>query len=195
MLSEPPGSPEVQALYDEDRESDGYVGNLTHLWAWRPDVADGFAGLRAGLLARSDLSEVDVAVLVVATAAARSDSYCALAWGTRLAGLSGEDIAARVASGAGGALDARSGALAAWARQVVLDPNGTTDAELDALRTVGLDDRQIFEATALVSFRLAFSTVNDALGARPDAQLAEAAPSAVRSAIGYGRAPAVTPST
>jgi hypothetical protein len=34
---------------------------------------------------------------------------------------------------------------------------------------------------------LAFSTVNDALGARPDWELAAAAPAAVRDAVGYGR--------
>ena len=40
-----------------------------------------------------------------------------------------------------------------------------------------------------VAFRLAFSTVNDALGAVPDKQLADAAPEPVRAAVSYGRAP------
>jgi hypothetical protein len=56
-------------------------------------------------------------------------------------------------------------------------------------------DQEIFEATAFVAFRLAFSAINDALGAAPDKQLADAAPVEVRAAVDYGRAPALKPST
>ena len=45
------------------------------------------------------------------------------------------------------------------------------------------------EATAFVAFRLAFSTVNDALGAAPDKRLADDAPHAVRDAVSFGRPP------
>jgi hypothetical protein len=37
-------------------------------------------------------------------------------------------------------------------------------------------------------------TVNDALGAAPDKQLADAAPEPIRSAVTYGRAPSAEPS-
>jgi hypothetical protein len=62
-----------------------------------------------------------------------------------------------------------------------------------ALRSAGLDDRTIFEATAFIAFRLAFSTVNDALGANPDWQLVGTAPPEVRSAVTYGRPPQAAP--
>jgi hypothetical protein len=55
------------------------------------------------------------------------------------------------------------------------------------LRAAGLSDREIFEATVYVAFRLAFSTVNDALGARPDQRLVASAPPEVRAAVAYGR--------
>ena len=74
-----------------------------------------------------------------------------------------------------------------WARKVVRSPNATGAADVQRLRAVGLGDREIFEATAFVAFRAAFCTVNDALGARPDLPLAEAAPPAVRAAVSYGR--------
>ena len=32
-LEEPPVSPEVRALYDDDLKDDGYVSNATRLWA------------------------------------------------------------------------------------------------------------------------------------------------------------------
>jgi hypothetical protein len=38
FLSEPPTSEAAEAAYAEDLECDGYVGNLTRLWSWRPDL-------------------------------------------------------------------------------------------------------------------------------------------------------------
>ncbi|MGW4292768.1 carboxymuconolactone decarboxylase family protein, partial [Micromonospora chersina] len=157
------------------------------VWCWRPDVLASFQALRADLLAESGLSPREVAVLVAATAAARGDAYCALAWGARLADLSDEATAAHVLRGADGDLSERENALAAWSRQVVRDPNAATEAHVERLRAAGLSEQEIFEATTLIAFRLAFSTVNDALGARPDPQLAEKAPRLVREAVTFGR--------
>jgi alkylhydroperoxidase family enzyme len=91
-------------------------------------------------------------------------------------------------------LDERARALTTWARQVVADPNATTSADVQNLRDVGLSDRAIFEATAHIAFRLAFSTVNDALAAAPDAQVAEAAPEVLLEAVTFGRPPQEVPS-
>ena len=41
--------------------------------------------------------------------------------------------------------------------------------------------------TLFVAARLAFSTVNDALGAAPDRELTERAPAPVRAAVTFGR--------
>lgn len=65
--------------------------------------------------------------------------------------------------------------------------NGTTASDVDRLRQVGFDDSQIFAITSFVGFRLAFSIVNHALGARPDHELVEALPAAVRDAVTWGR--------
>jgi uncharacterized peroxidase-related enzyme len=187
FLADPPEEPAVVAAYEADTAADGYVNNLTRLWCWRPDVMASFQDLRAELLGGSALSPREVAVLVAATAAARGDSYCALAWGARLAALSDDATAAGVLRGGAADLSGREAALAGWARQVVRDPNATTAADVAALRAAGLGDREVFEATVLVALRLAFSTVNDALGARPDRELAENAPPLVRAAVDYGR--------
>ena len=177
FLGEPPASAEVEAAFAGDREDDGYVANLTRLWAWRPDVLSEFGELRTKVVNGWGLTDRDRAVLVTASASERGDAYCSLAWGARLAALTDEDTAVRVLAGEPApGLSERESALATWARQVVRDPNATTEADVARLRKVGLDDRAIFEATAFVAFRLAFSTVNDALGAAPDRQLAEAVP-------------------
>ena len=189
FLPEPPSSELTAAFYADDRESDGYVNNLTRLWCWRPDVLQGFIDLRGRLVDEAELTEDDIAVLVTATAAARSDSYCALAWGTRLAERTDDRTAATVLAGSVEHLDARRAALATWARHVVADPNAIVSSDVERLRDVGLSDRAIFEATAYIALRLAFSTVNDALGAAPDRELAERAPARVRDAITFGRPP------
>jgi alkylhydroperoxidase family enzyme len=194
FLEHPPSSASVDRLLASDLESDGYVMNLTRLWCWRPDVADAFGDTRDDLLGDCELTQPDIALLVAATASARSDSYCSLAWGRKLAKHIGPEAAGSVVAGGLDGLDDRARALTTWARQVVADPNATTTADVQGLRDVGLSERAIFEATAHIAFRLAFSTVNDALGAAPDAQAAEAAPEQVRQAVTFGRPPDTVPS-
>jgi hypothetical protein len=62
--------------------------------------------------------------------------------------------------------------------------------DVEELRRVGYDDEQVFSITLFIALRLAFSTVNDALGAPPDAELVGRAPAAVRAAVTFGRPPA-----
>lgn len=189
FLAEPPLTEEMTAVYEEDIASDGYVNNATRAWGWRPDLMTAFQDLRNDVVASSELSPREVAVMVAATAAARGDSYCSLAWGTKLANLSDAATAAQVIRGDHANLSSREAALARWSRQVLHDPNATTQADIDRLRSVGFSDREILEATTWIAFRLAFSTINDAVGAVPDAQLIENAPGPVRQAVGYGRQP------
>ena len=85
------------------------------------------------------------------------------------------------------ALDDDERVLARWARQIARDPNSTTAADVEALRAAGFDDAQILAITVYVALRIAFSTVNDALGAQPDQQLGVDAPAVVRDAVTFGR--------
>jgi uncharacterized peroxidase-related enzyme len=184
-------SEEAREYLEKEREASGFVMNLVRGWAWRPDVAEAFADLRAQLSAKTTLSMRERAVMVCAAAGASGDSYCSLAWGSKLAELTSAPTAADVLRGRDAPdLSPREAALRHWADQVARDANAIQAADVEALRTAGLTDREIFEATAFVAFRMAFSTVNDALGARPDKKLAVKAPKEVRDAVTYGR-PAV----
>ena len=84
-------------------------------------------------------------------------------------------------------LDRTERALARWARAMTRDPNATEPGDVEHLREAGYDDAQILAITAFVALRAAFATVNDALGVRPDRELIETAPPAVRDAVTYGR--------
>ena len=191
FIQPPPPSADVECLYAATEKAQGFRMNLAAAWAWRPDVFDGFAGLRARLVSGSNLSKRDQAVLVCATAATIEDSYCSLAWGKTLAQEAGPAAAAAVIGGEeDAALTERDRALARWARLVASAPNTTRREDVDALLAQGLSDRDIFEVTAFIAFRLAFSTVNDALGIAPDWQLAASAPGPLRDAVRFGRDPA-----
>lgn len=189
FLPTPPDSEGAARLYQQDIDSRGHVMNLSRVWAWRPDVADAFLALRTLLASSSSLTPRERAVLVCSAASSLGDAYCSLAWGKMLAAASDGPTAASVLrSGDEAGLAQREQALARWARQVVQDPNATAAKDIDSLRAAGLSDQEIFEATVFVAFRLAFSTVNDALGVHPDWQVAQAAPPEVRDAVTYGRA-------
>ena len=77
--------------------------------------------------------------------------------------------------------------MASWARKVVRDPNAISPTDLQELRDKGLTDSQIFAITAFVALRVAFSTINDALGASPDPQLVESLPPQITQSVTYGR--------
>jgi uncharacterized peroxidase-related enzyme len=188
FLEEPPVSPQVQALYDEDLTDEGYVWNATRLWAHQPATLDRLFELMSQAFTPSGLRFRQRAILVIAAASALGDSYCSLAWGGKLGKASDAALAAGVLNGSDDRLTGQEKAMAAWARKVASDPNATTPADIRALRDSGLDDEQIFAITAFVALRLAFSTINDALGSQPDAQLAESLPPEVRHAVTYGRA-------
>jgi len=190
MFISEPTTAEASAFLEKDRAATGYVMNLERAWAWRPDVAEAFVALRKRLTDQSSLAPWEIALLVCTTARVLGDSYCSLAWGSKLAELAGAGLAAEVLRGSDAdTLSTRERALKRWAEQVVRDPNEATMQQIDELRTAGLSDREIFEATVYVALRLAFSTVNDALGAQPDHQLVAAAPAEVRAAVAYGRPP------
>jgi uncharacterized peroxidase-related enzyme len=187
FLAEPAPGPEAEAMFAADVEELGYVMNLTHLWAHQPAAFTALFGLLGTASAGGDLSFRQKGILVGAAASSINDSYCSLAWGSRLAGVAGESAAAGVLRGDDSGLDPSEAAMARWARKVAVDPTATTRADVEELRDAGFDDTQIFAMTLYVALRVTFSTVNNALGVRPDSGLANATPPAVRDAVGYGR--------
>ena len=187
FLDEPETTPAVQRLYDEDVEDVGYVMNLSKVWAHDPEAQAGLSALMSRGAGLAGLTFRQRGILVTASASALGDAYCSLAWGDRLSGEAGADVAGAVLRGDDGLLDEQEQVLARWARQVARDPNGTTAADVQALRDAGFDDAQVFGITLFVAMRLAFSTVNDALGAAPDRELGDSVPPAVREAVTFGR--------
>lgn len=187
FLDDPELDEHVERMYEADRSGQGYVAHLTRVWANSPEALAALSYVLKHAATTAGLDSRTRALLVTACAASIGDSYCSLAFGSRLAREAGDGAAAAVIAGVDTALSPEELALVRWARRVSRDPSATTEEEVDSLRALGYDDRQIFAITLFVALRLAFATVNDALGATPDAELAERVPAAVRSAVSYGR--------
>ena len=178
---------DAQRRYDDDLEEHGYVMNLSKLWAHQPTAQVGLFDLLGHAARGASLSLRQRGILVTACASTLGDAYCSLAWGKKLAAEAGADVAAGVLRGDDGPLDMSERALARWARRMTRDPNGTEAGDVQELRDAGYDDAQVLSITLFVALRIAFATVNDALGARPDHQLGISAPTSVRDAVMFGR--------
>jgi alkylhydroperoxidase family enzyme len=170
-----------------DIEDHGFIMNVSRLWAYGPELHERLFDLLSAVTRLGSLSLRQRGILVTAAASTLGDAYCSLAWGSRLADESSATTAGNVLRGVDDELDDSEKALAAWARQVVSDPNGASDSNIRELRRVGYSDAQIFAITVYVAGRLAFSTVNDALGAQPDRELVAKVPEEIRDAVRYGR--------
>ena len=189
FLAAAPLDDNVRRMFRTDLSLQGYVANLTRLWAHSPEALAALSYVLARASETAELDQRERAVVVTASAATLGDSYCSLAFGSKVAASAGVDAAVGVVSGDDQALSPRERALATWSRHVVGDPNAIGPAEVDALRAAGFDDGQVFAVTLFVALRLAFSTVNDALGAAPDEELAARVPPEVLAAVAYGRSP------
>ncbi len=194
FLGAAPDSAAAEQLYADDLQTVGFVMNGSRVWAHAPQLHDLLFDLLGEATAVAGLTFRQRGVLVTATAAELGDSYCALAWGMKLAEAAGPEVAVAGLTGDGEPLDPAEQALARWARALVRNPNGTRPQDVEALRQHGFSDPQILAVTVYVAGRLAFSTVNDGLGVRPDHELADRVPDPVRRVVTAGRPVADAPS-
>ncbi len=185
FLSEPEVSDGAKQLFADDEKYMGWVMNVSKLWAYQPESQQTLFALMGSVA--EGLSMRERGILVTACASTIDDSYCTLSWGAKLAQESDGDTAASVVMGTDQGLTDKEQALARWARAVASDANATTQADVDDLRSAGFSDADIFGITIFVGLRMAFSTVNGALGANPDHELHEYSPPQVIDAVDFGR--------
>jgi SAM-dependent methyltransferase/alkylhydroperoxidase family enzyme len=180
LLGDPAMTPEAQVFADDDVASLGFLTNATRLWMHDPALHDQLFGVIIRSARAAGLSVADRGIATVVAAAEAGDTYCTLAWGQKLSKETTSELAASVLGGSDDLLDERGKALAAWALKVASDPQGTTAADLDGLLQAGFDDAQILNLTLFIALRIAFSTVNGALGARPEPEYVAYVDPAVR---------------
>jgi hypothetical protein len=103
----------VQAWYDEELAELGYVMNASRLWAYQIEAMDALFNLISQVASARPFTFRERGILVAACASTLGDSYCSLAWGTKLAAKADAQLAAGVLRGDDGALTKAERAMAA----------------------------------------------------------------------------------
>jgi uncharacterized peroxidase-related enzyme len=186
LIGDDEATGEAAALFAADLAEDGYVANMTRLFARRPDVLAGWVHLVTAI--RDGMDRRRYELVTVAAARRLRSSYGMLAHGNVLAERFLEPSAVRDV-----ALDHRSAgldpvdvAVMDLAEKVVVDATSVTQEDVDRLRDLGLGDDEIFDVVAAAAVRCFFSKTLDALGAQPDSAYAALDP-ALRDVLVVGR--------
>jgi len=159
--------PELADLPDDIRniitgvaDKTGFVPNVFLAMAHRPDEFRAFMAFHDALMEperqgrSSGLSKAEREMVVVVTSAENDCMYCVVAHGAVLRIRARNPlIADQVATDWQRAdLSEREQAICAFAVKVATNPSSLTDADHEALRSVGLDDEDIWDVGAIASF-------------------------------------------
>ena len=163
---------EARAIYEQNQERVGYVPNYAKAFSLRPPVMATWGAFLGSI--RVNLDPRRYELVTVAAARALRSSYCSLVHGRILRErfYTAPELAA-ILDGDAGPLTPADAALMAFAEQIARDASRITAADVQALRDHGLSDTEIFDVAAAAAARCFFSKLLDAVGAEPDAPLAE----------------------
>jgi alkylhydroperoxidase family enzyme len=171
-----------QKLYD-DLADDGYVWDLTRAWAHHQETKDQLVRLIEATADAPRLTPRDKAVIALAQAAAARDSDRAGARGERPTHRADIQTAIAALTASGTPFNEREQALAAWARTIAPSPGSSTPQDIQRLHDAGFQEPQIVALTVYAGLSMALSSIDSALGARPDIALAATVDPAVRTAV------------
>jgi uncharacterized peroxidase-related enzyme len=186
-VAESDASAELTQMYETDREVFGHVPNLTRAFSHRPDVYAAWRQLNGAIKANMDLRRYELAT--VAAARRLRSSYCTLAHGSVLMDkfVAPDELAAIVTDHRGAGLDPVDVAVMDLADKVALDATSVTQADVDALRSHGLSDAEVFDVIAAAAARCFFSKVLDGVGALPDREYEHRLEPELREVLTVGR--------
>jgi uncharacterized peroxidase-related enzyme len=178
-------TPADSPLYDAELAKQGYVFNYTRVLAHRPDVIDGWKVLMGAVKSNMDWRRFELATL--AAARAIRSSYCCLAHAKVMTEhwFTPEELL-DVLDG-GGPLDEVDRAVMTYAAKVASDASAITQADVDALKAVGLTDPEILDVALAAALRCFFSKTLDAVGAIPDAHFRRVLGDELCDALTVGR--------
>lgn len=135
-------------------EKSGFVPNVFKALARRPAELRAFLDYHDALMESDEgLSKMERELVVVATSAANSCTYCIVAHGAILRVRARDPyLADRVAGNPHGVeLPDRQRAIVDLALQIATDSATLTDADLDAAREAGLTDDEIWDVGAITA--------------------------------------------
>jgi uncharacterized peroxidase-related enzyme len=173
-------------LYATDRDAFGDVPNFTQAFSQRPAVYAAWRGLNGSIKSGMDLRHYELAT--VAAARRLRSSYCMLAHGSVLLDrfVDAETLRAIAGDHHSAGLTEAEVAIMDLAEKVVDDATAVEEADIERLRSLGLNDADILDVVLAAAARCFFSKTLDALGVRPDAKYADLDPT-LRDVLTVGR--------
>jgi uncharacterized peroxidase-related enzyme len=168
-VSEQEAESKLREIYEGDRQNLGFVPDHARVFSLRPDVLEAWRGLQGSIRRHLRLRRYELVTL--AAAQALGCRYCQLAHGSVLTqnGVDVGQLRDILSDFHDAGLDATDVAVMDFACKVARSADQMTQADVDALRAVGLEDEEILDVTLVAAMRCFASNTFDALGAGPDA--------------------------
>lgn len=184
-------SGEVRAMYQRQQSAFAFVPNYAKVFCHRPDVMQAWAELQKTFRRHMDLRLYELATL--AAARAINSSYCSLAHTkTLLQKYYREDeVEAILLNTEKSPLSEKDKAVMRLADKVARDASQVSEYDIVEMQHYGYSDEEIFDVVTAAAARCFFAKIPDALGAKPDAPLAELGAS-LKNLLLVGRAPSDT---
>ena len=158
--------PVIKEIFDWVTQMEGSVPNHFYVELNFPEFFKAKLGATKVLWEFGELSMAEIQHVGILVSKANGCAYCTAAFCTILNhGLeTAEDYVAELLGAGADAVDEpRLKTLLGYALQVNREPKAITDADIDALRAVGLSDKGIVQLTHVVSDFASYNTLNLAL--------------------------------
>jgi uncharacterized peroxidase-related enzyme len=164
---------EVAEIYDRTVEVMGHLPNYTKAFSQRPGVYKTWSRLIGSIRSNMDPRRYELATM--GAALALRSTYCSLAHAEKLLELGSpdEELRSMAEQGTLDGLGEEERAIVEFAAKVARSAVSVTEADIGRLRSLGLDDAEIFDVVATAAARCFFSKVLDATGTLADARFAE----------------------
>jgi uncharacterized peroxidase-related enzyme len=161
----------LQGLFRKARESVGFVPNVFRSYSFRPErLSAWFAHYKLLHVPTDHLDEADREMIAVVVSAWNRCSYCIIAHGHALRVALRDQVQADLVATnwrhAG--LDERRTAICGFAEKLTATPHEMTEADLHALRDVGLSDEEVWDVAEIASMYNFTNRMALALDQRPN---------------------------
>ena len=161
-------SGEVHEMYERQQAHWGYVPDYAKVFSHRPEALARWGRLLAEL--RRPVDDYRFELVTLAVALQLRHSSCALAHGSKLAEMIGDESVLAIAKGKeSDVLSKTDVAIVNYARAIAREARKITAGMVADLRVNhGLSEEEIFDIAAVASARCFFTKLLDALGSEPD---------------------------
>lgn len=169
VVSEAEATGTVKTVYEAIRRGLGRVTPAFQAMSLDPDYLEAVWNLHSTVMREGDIPRRDKEMIAVAVSAANRCEYCIAVHSSRLRALETDRAAvntlAREPDRFGGT--AREEELVRFALRVTRSPASIGDADVEALRRVGLGHRAILEVTAVAAHFNMINRFLDAMDVKP----------------------------